>query len=224
MPPTSRGLNAMANSNDYDLDPPAARVRAALPPNAKLRFVLDTDLLLPERPRKLRRVEYDQLVASGAFEDERIELLHGVLVEMSPIDAAHMNPIDRLMVILVQALASRARVRIQAPLIAADESEPQPDVAVVPQGDYRTEHPSRADLVIEVANTSLDKDRKVKAPLYAASGFREYWIVDTNRQVIEVYRDPEAGHYRSVSTHAESETLSPQAFPELLIRVGQVFE
>ncbi len=214
----------MANSNDYDLDPPAAHLRAALPPNAKLQPVLDTDLLLPERPRKLRRVEYDQLVASGAFEDEHIELLHGVLVEMSPIDAAHANPIDRLLVILVRALATRARVRIQLPLIAADESEPQPDIAVVPQGDYRKEHPSRADLVIEVANTSLDKDRKVKAPLYAASGFREYWVVDTNRQVIEVYRDPEAGQYQSVSTHAETETLSPQAFPDLLVLVAQVFE
>ena len=140
--------------------------------------MLRPDLILPEKPRPLKRSEYDRLVAMGAFADERIELLYGTLVAMSPQDPGHTSPIGVLNMLLVPALVGRALVRVQSPLIACDESEPEPDVAVVPLGSYRTAHPDRAQLVIEVALSSMKKDRLVKAPLYASSGFEEYWLVD----------------------------------------------
>jgi Uma2 family endonuclease len=185
--------------------------------------MLDASLLLPLRPRPLKRAEYDHLVALGAFEDERVELLHGVLVDMSPNDPRHASPIDRLNAILTPALVGKGTVRVQLPLVAHDESEPEPDLAVVPLGDYRSEHPAVALLVIEVALSSLNKDRNVKAPLYAASGFGEYWIVNVADEVIEVYRSAEKGGYARLSRHSAPDTLRPEAFPDLAVRVADVF-
>ncbi len=185
--------------------------------------MLDATLISPERARPLKRAEYDRLVALGAFEDERIELLHGVLVDMSPNHPDHVSPIDRLTTLLVPALVGRAQVRIQSPIVAGDESEPEPDVAVVPLGDYRKEHPARALLVIEVAVTSLNKDRKVKAPLYASSGFAEYWIVDVPAQAVEVHRAADGARYASVTRYALGATLHPEAFPDVAVRVSEIF-
>ena len=185
--------------------------------------MLDASLLLPERPRPLKRAEYDRLVELGVFEDERVELLHGVLVDMSPNRPGHASPIDRLNAILTPALSGRAIVRVQLPLVAHDESEPEPDVAVVPLGDYRSHHPAAAPLVIEVALSSLNKDRRVKAPLYAASGFGEYWIVNVVEQVIETYLRPEAGGYVLVGRHAAGDVLRPEAFPDIAVSVADVF-
>ena len=184
---------------------------------------MDFSILLPETPRKLRRAEYEKLIAMGAFEGERVELLHGVVVNMSPSEPEHASPIDRLTVVLVRALADRARVRVQQPLIAWDESEPEPDLAVVPLGDYRQVHPSEAYWVIEVAKSSLNKDRTIKAPLYASSGFPEYWIIDATRGTVEVYRHPQDGAYQTKTTHSESDTVSPQAFPDVIVAVADIF-
>lgn len=185
--------------------------------------MLDASLLFPERPRPLKRVEYDRLVALGAFEDERIELLHGVLVDMSPNDPEHVSPIDRLTMILAPALVGRAIVRIQSPLIAHDDSEPEPDVAVVPLGDYSREHPSKALLVIEVAVSSLRKDRQVKGPLYAASGFGEYWIVNVADKVVEVHREPRTNEYAFTTSCGLGDVLHPEAFPTLEVAVAALF-
>lgn len=185
--------------------------------------MLEPALLLPERPRPLKRAEYDRLVALGAFEDERIELLHGVLVSMSPNDPGHASPIDKLNMILTPALTGRAIVRIQQPIVAHDESEPQPDLAVVPLGDYRKQHPAQALLVIEVALSSLNKDREVKAPLYAASSFQEYWIVDVRAQAIEVHRFHAGDGYTMVTHHAPGEVLRPEAFPDVSVSVAEMF-
>ena len=185
--------------------------------------MLDAALLLPERPRPLKRSEYERLVASGAFEDERVELLHGVLVDMSPNDPRHVSPIDRLNAMLTPRLLGRALVRIQSPIVAHDESEPEPDVAVVPLGDYREEHPARALLVVEVALSSLNKDRNVKGPLYAASGYREYWIVNVAEKTLEVHRAPRGDRYTDVTRHAQGEVLHINAFPDVEVDVAAVF-
>jgi Uma2 family endonuclease len=185
--------------------------------------MLDASLLLPERPRPLKRLEYDRLVALGAFEDERVELLHGVLVDMSPNNPDHASPIERLNMLLAPALVGQAIVRVQLPLVAHDESEPEPDLAVVPPGDYRREHPSRALLVIEVAVSSLSKDRKVKGPLYASSGFGEYWIVNVVDKVIEVHRQPGPDGYAHVTLCTEGTVIHPETFPLVSIAVADVF-
>src|SRR5689334_2995450 len=105
--------------------------------------MLEPSLILPEKPRPLKRSEYDRLVSMGAFEGERVELLHGTLVAMSPQDPGHTSPIGQLNMLLVPLLLTRALVRVQSPIVAEDESEPEPDVAIVPLGDYRHAHPDR---------------------------------------------------------------------------------
>jgi len=185
--------------------------------------VLEPSLLLPETPRPLKRSEYDRLVALGAFEDERIELLCGTLVAMSPQDPRRTSPIGQLTMHLVPALVGRALVRIQAPISAADESEPEPDVALVPLGDYRIAHPDRAHLVIEVAVSSAKKDRLVKAPIYARSGFAEYWLVDVDAKRIEVYVEPSPSGYGRMTLHSAGETISIGAFPDVAVGVDDIF-
>src|SRR5262249_17905091 len=115
-----------------------------------MRSMLDLDLIAPEVPRRLTRAEYDQIVALGLLGDDRVELLQGVIVAMSPNDPPHASPVELLTEILVSALVGRARVRIQLPFVAADDSEPEPDVAVVPLPDYSPNHPDPSDLILPV--------------------------------------------------------------------------
>ena len=159
----------------------------------------------------------------GFFQGERVELIHGTVVRMSPIGPSHSDPVDLLTEMFVLALAGRARVRIQQPLLADDDSEPEPDVALVPLGSRAKEHPREAYLVVEVADSSLAYDRETKAPLYAASGVRELWIVDVRARTVEVHSDPSHGRYTSVTSHGVEATLRPEAFPEVAVEVARVF-
>jgi Uma2 family endonuclease len=184
--------------------------------------VFDPDLIAPERPRRLTRAQYDAIVAAGLFNDQRVELLEGVIVSMSPNDPAHASPVQLLTQVLVPPLAGRAAVRVQLPIVAADESEPEPDVAVVPLADYAREHPASALLIIEVADSSIRKDRLVKAPLYAKSGFREYWLINVRTRTVDVHRGPSLDGWASVTRHSVGETLHPEAFPDLAVQIGEI--
>ena len=128
----------------------------------------DSPLLL-ESLRPLRRREYNCLVELGVFDEERVELLDGVLVSMNPQGAEHAEVTAFLAERLTVSLSGRARVRAHSPLSLSDESEPEPDIAVVPAGDYARAHPTRALHLIEVADSSLRRDRELKAVLYAAT-------------------------------------------------------
>lgn len=185
--------------------------------------MVDARLLAPNTARGLKRAEYDQLVAMGAFEDERVELLEGVIVTMSPNYPEHANPVQLLTELLVPALIGRASVRIQLPIYAARESEPEPDVAIVPLGDYGHAHPDRAHCVIEVAHTSLSKDRNIKAPLYAASGFHEYWLVNVPERVVEVFRDPGLAEYQSRTRHPVGDAINLLDFPDVRLEIARLF-
>lgn len=178
--------------------------------------------LAPETVRPLRRAEYERLVEIGSFEDQRIELLEGVLVEMSPQDAAHAAVISRLTRLLVRKVSSDADVRIQSPLAISPVSEPEPDVAVVPRGDHDRRHPSSAHLVIEVSAASLRKDREVKTRLYASAGIPEYWIVNLVDGVVEVHRTPLHGRYSTVSTHGAGDSVTLAALPSVKLRVRDI--
>lgn len=178
--------------------------------------------LAPETIRPLRRTEYDQMVAQGLFDGEKLELLRGVLVAMTPQDARHAAVVQRLTELLTVALAGRAAVRIQLPLALSEESEPEPDVAVVPRGDYDEAHPATALLVIEVAHASLAKDSSLKAELYAAAGIPEYWVVDVAHGLVHVHAAPSAGRYQEVATHGRGEILRPRLLPDLEIKVSDV--
>lgn len=172
--------------------------------------------------RRLKRGEYDRLVELGVFDLERVELIRGVIVRMSPQGSTHAGPIERLTEILVPSLLRRARVRVQLPLIAPDDSEPEPDIAVVAHGDHDREHPSAAHLVIEVARTSGRYDRDTKGPLYAEMGVPEYWVVDVTARSITVYRDPREGRYAHVETPSAGESITLLAFPDVSVSVAAV--
>jgi Uma2 family endonuclease len=177
---------------------------------------------VPERIRPLRREEYDKLISLGAFQNEKIELLEGWLVKMSPIGAPHCSSVDRLNELLLPQLLGRATVRVQQPFAALDLSEPEPDVTVVPSGFYDTDHPNKAYLIIEVAESSLTIDRGVKLRLYAKCGVPEYWIVNVAEKAIEVYTVPGEGTYANVIRYERGQSLRLTQFPDVEVRVSDV--
>ena len=162
------------------------------------------------------------MIALGFFHGERIELLQGTLLRTPPIGPPHASVVSRLNRLLLVPLVDRAEVRIQQPLWGHDESEPEPDVAIVPLGDYSARHPDRALLVIEVADSSLAFDRDTKAPLYAASNVSEYWIVDLAGRAVEVYRDAEGGRYSQIRRYVAGERVSVPTFVDVVIDVREL--
>ena len=174
--------------------------------------------------RPLRRVEYDQLVKLGAFEDEYIELLDGELVAMSPIGPPHDSTVQRLTRLLILALEGRAAVRCQSSFAASEISEPQPDFTVVPLGDYDLDHPSEAYLIIEVAESSLAKDRGRKLRLYANCAVPEYWVVNLPDRCIEVYTEPSSDAFARAERYERGQTIRLGAFPEIAFAVSDILK
>jgi Uma2 family endonuclease len=174
--------------------------------------------------RPLRRVEYDQLVGLGAFQDERIELLDGALVAMTPMGAQHSGVVQRLNRLLILALEGRAAVRCQLPFAALEFSEPEPDFSVLPLGEYDLDHPSEAHLLIEVAESSLTMDRGKKLRLYASCATPAYWVVNLPERCIEVYTQPTLGAYVSVERFERGQAIRPVAFPGVAFAVSDILK
>jgi len=170
---------------------------------------------------RFTRAQYDQMV--GRLEEPRVELLRGTIVEMSPRGSQHDEVMARLVELLMAALARRARVRVQSAFVAADESEPEPDIAVVPARSYMDGHPSEAFLLVEVADSSLTVDRDFKAKLYAESAVPEYWIVNIPDRQIEVHTDIVRGAYTRVVPYRPGQSVHPAAFADVVIPVERVF-
>jgi Uma2 family endonuclease len=170
--------------------------------------------------RPLRREEFEQLVALGAFADDPVELLDGRLVAMNPQRSLHAWVVDELDGRLRVALAGRARVRCQLPIALGDDSEPEPDISLVEPGNYQDRHPSSAWLLIEVSESTLRKDREVKGPLYARAGIPEYWIVNLDDRVVEVHDLPVNGRYTRVVPVPFHEVVTPSMFADVQIRVS----
>jgi len=155
----------------------------------------------PAKLRPLLRSEYDQLVDLGAFVDQKIELLRGQLVEMSPQGEEHGDAVWWLGHHLSRMLDPRDwEVRTQLPFAATSDSEPEPDVFITRGRRHRSRqgHPSVAELVIEVARSSQRLDRTVKRRLYAEANVPEYWIVDVHARVVEIFTQPADGDYLQV--------------------------
>ena len=168
--------------------------------------------------RPLRRVEYDQLVELGAFQDERIELLDGVLVPMSPIGGPHSGTVGRLTKLFVMAVGDTALVLVQSPFAAGDLSEPEPDLSVSPIPEHDV-HPERAHLIIEVAESSLRIDRGRKARLYAECRVPEYWVVNLIDRHVEIYTEPVSGVYQRITVYEKGSHIELVEFPELRFAV-----
>lgn len=184
--------------------------------------MLDPREISPETPRPISRVEYERMVEMGLFEDERVELLYGVIISMSPHGPEHDGALSRLTELLVARLAGRARVRVQSSFAASDGSEPEPDFAAVPIADYDDAHPSKAFLIVEVAKSSLIKDKGPKARLYAQSGVEEYWVVNLVEDLLEVYTEPRDGLFRQITLHRRGDIVRLRHFPDVEIGVSEV--
>jgi Uma2 family endonuclease len=184
--------------------------------------VLAQRAVWPDRIRPLRRIEYESLVERGLLADSRVELLLGTLVDMSPQGPLHAEVVRRLAEFFVRQLPTHVYTRVQSPLALADDSEPEPDIAVVPAGDYTKAHPDRALLIVEVADTSLQKDRGVKTALYATAGLPEFWLIDLADRSVEVHRQPTAGRYTNVERIDIGGSLAPAAFPAISILAREI--
>lgn len=184
--------------------------------------VVDLAEIQPDERRLIRRSEYERMVDLGLFEDERVELLYGVIVKMSPHGPEHDAPLSRLNELFVAGLRGRARIRVQSSFAASDGSEPEPDLAVVPPGDYDDAHPSTAWLVVEVAKSSLAKDRGPKARLYAESGVPEYWVVNLVDGLVEVHTLPQDGLYRQIIRYGRKDVIRSEQFADLDVAVAAI--
>ena len=178
-----------------------------------------------------KRKDYDRLVELGAFDREPVELIGGQLIVAEPKGSYHTTSVDRVDDAFRAALREGWIVRNEKPIALDDDSEPEPDVAIVPGGraDYRDVHPGRPALVIEVADSSLAFDRLDKGSLYARGGVTDYWIVNLIDRVVEIYRDPAADaagvygwRYRSVETARPGAVVTPLAIPSVRIRVADL--
>ncbi len=166
---------------------------------------------------------YHRMIDGGLLaEGDRIELLEGVIVAMSPHSSEHARVVSALQKIF-RALGDEWAVRCQLPLTLA-RSEPEPDLAVCPQPleDAAARHPTTASLVAEVARSSLELDR-AKASIYAEAGVIEYWLIDVLAQRVEIFRDPDGARYRTAAVADLGETIAPVAVPTLVVEVARLF-
>jgi Uma2 family endonuclease len=183
----------------------------------------NVDTLAPMGIRPLRRAEYDRLVAAGAFEGERVELVRGRLIRMSPQGPVHFAVVQRLIKALYAPLTDRATVISQSPVALLDD-EPEPDVAVVPLAVdfYESGLPTAPYLVIEVSDSTIKYDQTVKARLYAEAGVPEYWLVDVRARRVLVHRGPGAEGYASVAEAGEGDALAVPGFEDVRVELALV--
>jgi Uma2 family endonuclease len=170
--------------------------------------------------------DYHRMIDAGVLtKRDRVELIEGVIVDMSPQSREHVHAVARLLRLLYGALEEREwAVRGQAPLTLA-RSEPEPDVAVVRQDlvvRAAPGHPSTASLVVEVARSSLNIDRAMAA-VYDEAGTDEYWIVDVTGHAVEIHRDPQGGVYRHSEIARGDVVVRPVSLPGPDVEIATLF-
>lgn len=181
-----------------------------------------------QNPKRLISIDdYHRMAADGLFsEDDRVELIEGEIVEMTPIGSWHAGSVRRLDDLFTTSLGRRALVDKEHPVSLGDWSEPEPDLAVLVRRDdyYTSINPTAADvfLVVEVADSSASYDRGVKAPLYAHQGIREYWLLDLRGQVLEIYRQPSPAGYRKIQRLRRGDSIAMEAFPDVVFSVSDL--
>lgn len=179
--------------------------------------------------RPLTVAEYHRMGEAGILtKDDRVELIEGQLVAMSPIGSDHSGTINSLNHMLVRAIGDRGVVAVQNPVILDDFSEPQPDFSVLkPRADFyrrATPRPGEVLLIIEVAKSSLAYDRAVKRSLYARHGIPEFWIVNLTADVVEVCRQPGGDEYASIVHARRDATIEPELLPGVAVPVTALFD
>ncbi len=171
--------------------------------------------------------EFERMVEGGVFEDgARLELIEGEIVDISTIGKRYAACVDRLAELFRESLGRRVIVRVQNPIQLDEHSEPQPDIALLKRREdfYEDALPTPADvlLVVEVADTSVEYDRKLKLPIYARAGVAEVWIVNLPEEKIETYSRPSGEEYEVSARHGRGEEVSSPTVSGLTIKVDDV--
>lgn len=171
--------------------------------------------------------EYYRMVEAGILsEDDRVELIEGEILKMSPIGSRHSACVNRLNMLLNRLAGEDTIVSVQNPIRLDEYSEPQPDVALLRSREdfYADGHPVPSDvlIVVEVADTSVDYDRDVKVPLYARAGIAEVWLVNLPEEHVEIYTDPQNGAYREFRQAKRGESIVSRVIPALTLGVDTV--
>lgn len=170
--------------------------------------------------------EYHRLVETGMLDDRQVELLEGIIVDMPPEGMPHAVYCSESIKYLRNLLGDRAEVREAHPITLPNDSEPEPDIAIVrtPNRQYLTHHPYPADIfwLIEYANTTLRKDINEKKRVYAQAGIEEYWVVNLQIAELIVFRDLTIDTYQA-ETRLATGNISPLSFPDIQIDVTKLF-
>jgi Uma2 family endonuclease len=179
-------------------------------------------------PRRFPFDEYYRMAVVGILpENDRVELIEGEIIQISPIGSRHNGCVAALDDLL-SPLRGQANIFIQGPLRISDRTEPMPDVIVTRyrRDHYRGDHPTPTDalLVIEVADSSLVWDKRTKVPLYAREGVPEMWLVDLPNELVTVHREPAPDGYRLIQSFRRGEVVSPLSFPELIIAITDILD
>jgi Uma2 family endonuclease len=183
------------------------------------------------RVHKWTRDEYYKMAEAGMFENKRVELIDGEVIEMSPMAQPHALCVMKVTNFLVRNVPENLSVRVQLPLTLEDNSEPEPDFAVVAgsPADYAQAHPSTAALVIEVSDSTLRFDRTIKASLYARAGIAEYWILNLPQNRLERFREPVTDSaqphgfaYNLMEIVGPEREIAPLCAPEVILRVSEM--
>jgi Uma2 family endonuclease len=193
--------------------------------------VLEQSTIQEPRIHTWTREEYYRLAELGLFDGRRVELIEGVIYEMTAIGVAHMTGVSLAQEVLSEVFGSGWVVRVQGPLSLGTSSDPEPDIAVVvgKVRDYRRVHPTTAALVVEVSDTTLEHDIKVKASLYAKANLLDYWIVNIPESKLEIRRNPRPDSnatfgfdYTSIDYFRVGDFVSPLARPDVQIAVADL--
>jgi len=171
--------------------------------------------------------EYHRMVDAGILaENDRTELIEGEIIQMSPIGKRHAACVDRATELFVAAFIGKAIVSVQNPVRLNNYNEPQPDIVVLrKRADYyasRSRTPADTFFVIEVSDTTLRYDTKVKLPIYARSGIAEVWIENLQEDVLLVCRDPVGENYTTQLTRSRGESIFPLEFPDAVFKIEEL--
>lgn len=189
--------------------------------------------LLHARHRLWTRDELYHMVESGVLsQNERVELIEGEVVLLTPQDKPHADAVTNTNMILTSLFGRTHLIRVQLPLDLCETTQPEPDFAIVPRGalEKAERHPTSADLVVEIASSSLAYDREVKTAVYARAGIREYWILNIPARQLETYREPSAltdrmlgFGYRSLTIYTDDQSCCPLFASDVGVTVRDLF-
>ncbi len=178
---------------------------------------------------KWTQKEYYRMADLGFFDGKRVELIEGEIIEMAPMKTAHSTALDLAAQILAKIFTEQFIVRTQMPISFSKTSEPEPDIMIVQGGirDFSNSHPTTAELIVEVSDSTLRYDRTVKAALYARNNIGEYWILNLKDSVLEVHRQPKKDKnlgfiYGEKVIYTDGEEVSPLNRPEIKIKIADI--